>query len=511
MNDRYIISHDVGTGGSKAVLTDIAGKIIAREFEPYETSYPAHECAEQFADDWWAAIASTTRRLMAASGLDPRQVIGMGFATQMLGILPVDENGKPLCPAIIWLDCRAEKQAQRMVRRLGGARVVRAVAGAVPTGKDVVCKLKWLKENEAELWRDAHLFLDVNGYLIHRSTGKFVIDESGASATGLLDLKSREWSGLFARILGIPLAKLPPVKNSVEIAGELTAAAAAELGLAEGTPVICGMGDVPAAATGSGALEHGDGHIYIGTSGWLCISVEKPCSAGKYGIAPLASSDPNMWLAIGETETAGACLKWFAQQLARRDEMERARGDFGIFEILDEVVREVPASAHRVIFTPWMYGERSPVCDTAVRSAFINVSVDSTREDILRSVYEGVALNCRWLLEAVGGIGFPLPTVRAIGGGARSDIWMQIFADVTGRRIEAVEDAQEAGAIGTALAVAAALGVYPDYKELKNVVRVRRTFEPSERSGALYDELFSSFKYLYERLAPAYKALNQGD
>jgi len=511
MNGKYIISHDVGTSGSKAVLTDTSGKIIASEIEPYETSYPSYECAEQESADWWSAVTATTRRLVSRTGIDPVEVIGMVYATQMLGILPVDETGEPLCPAIIWLDCRAEEQATRLVRRLGGETVVRAVAGVVPSGKDVICKLAWLREKETDLWRKAALFLDVNGYLIHKSTGKFVIDQSGASATGLMDNKTRQWSALFARLLRIPLDKLPPVKSSIEIAGELTAQAAQELGLAEGTPVICGMGDVPAAATGSGALAHGDGHIYIGTSGWLCLSMDKPRNAGKFGIASIASADPHKFLLIGETETSGACLKWFAEQMARREELEKAQGDFGIFEVLDDVVKEVPPGARRLLFTPWMYGERAPVTDVFLRGAFINVSMDHTREDMLRAVYEGVALNCRWLLEAVGTIGFHCPTVRAIGGGARSDVWMQIFADVTGRRIEAVENAREAGAVGAALAVAVALGIYPHYEDLKDVVKVRRAYEPNARNHEAYADLFAAFKYLYKRLAPAYRELNQRD
>lgn len=511
MSGKYIISHDVGTSGSKAVLTDTSGKIVASEFEPYETSYPNYECAEQESADWWRAVTATTKRLVSRTGIDTREVIGMIYATQMLGILPVDEAGEPLCPAIIWLDCRAEEQATRLVRRLGGETVVRAVAGVVPSGKDVICKLAWMREKEAELWHKASLLLDVNGYLVHKSTGNYMIDQSGASATGLMDNKSRQWSALFARLLRIPLDKLPPVKSSIEVAGELTAQAASELGLAEGTPVICGMGDVPAAATGSGALAHGDGHIYIGTSGWLCLSVDKPKNAGKFGIASIASADPDKFLIIGETETAGACLKWFAEQMARRDELERAQGDFGIFEVLDEVVSQVPPGARRLLFTPWMYGERAPVTDVYLRGAFVNVGMDHTREDMLRAVYEGVALNCRWLLEAVNTIGFPCRTVRAIGGGARSDVWMQIFADVTGRRVEAVEDAQEAGAVGAALAVAVALGIYPKYEDLKHVVKVRRAFEPDARNEAAYKELFEAFKYLYRRLAPAYRELNQRD
>jgi xylulokinase len=510
LSGKFIISYDVGTGGSKAVLTDLEGKIISYRFEPYSTEYPRPNWAEQDPEDWWRAVTASTRRLMEESKVEPEKVIGIGFATQMLGVLPLDPSGSPICKAVIWLDSRADEQARRLVRRLGGEKVVARVAGAVPSGKDVICKLMWLREEEPQTWRQAHKIVDVNGYLVYRCTGNLIIDQTNAAATGLLDNKTRDWSPLLARLLRIPLEKLPPVKKSVEVAGVLSDRAAEEMGLSPGTPVIGGMGDVPAAATGSGALEEGDAHIYIGTSGWLCISVSRPKGLSRYGIASIASADPSSFLLIGETETAGACLKWFAEQLGRREEWEKAGGDgMEIFAVLDKVAEEVPAGSRKVIFTPWMFGERSPVTDTTLRGAFLNLSLESAREDMLRAVYEGVAMNCRWLLEAVGSAGFPCPVVRTIGGGARSDLWMQVFADVTGHTIEAVEDAQEAGAVGCALAVAVALNIYPRYRDLKKVVKVRRTFQPRRENRDTYDELYRAFRSSYRSLSGIYRKLNE--
>ncbi len=509
MSGKFIVSYDVGTGGSKAVLTDTAGKIIAYRFEPYETDYCRPGWAEQNPEDWWDAVCVSTRNLLEETRVNPGEVMGIGFATQMLGVVPVDANGKTLRPSIIWLDCRAEEQASRLVRRLGGEKVVARVAGAVPSGKDVVCKIQWLREEEPEIFDRTYKILDVCGYLVFRATGNMVVDQTNAAATGLLDNKTRDWSPLFARVLKIPLEKLPPVKRSIDIAGVLTDKAAEEMGLSPGTPVIAGMGDVPSAASGSGALHDGDCHIYIGTSGWLCISTPKPRSLSKYGIASIASADPSSFLMIGETETAGACLKWFAEQFGKEEEWARAKTEMEIFSVLDEVVEKVPPGSKKLIFTPWMFGERSPVTDTTLRGAFLNVSLESTREDMLRAVYEGVALNFRWLLEAVKSSGFSCNPVRAIGGGARSDIWMQILSDATGHTVEAVEDSQEAGAVGCALAVAVALNVYKNYKDLKEVVKVRKTYHPDGSKRAMYSELFESFKKVYKKLSGVYREINE--
>ena len=509
MADQFVIGHDVGTGGCKSVIADTDGIMLASSFEPYGVSYPFPNWAEQDPEDWWRAVSAGTRRVITQSGVDPGRVIGMGFAGQMIGVIPVDAEGKPLRPAVIWLDSRADVQAERMIRRLGGKRVMMLVAGALPSGKDVVCKLAWLKENEPELFQDTRYFLDTTGYLVSRATGNMVIDHTGAGGTGILVNRTRDWSRLLAKICGAPLEKMPPIRSSIDVAGHLKEDAAEDMGLLPNTPVIAGMADIPGAATGSGALEDGDAHINLGTSSWLCLSVARPKNIGKNGIVSVASADPDMFIMLGESETAGACLKWFAEQFATTDERARAGGEMEIFHVLDEEVGAVEPGSKRLVFTPWMYGERSPVTDTTLRASFVNLSLDHERGHVLRSIYEGVAYNIRWLLEAVAKAGFPCNPVRAIGGGAKSDVWMQIVADATRRRVEAVENPQEAGAMGSALAVAVALGVLGDYKDIKKVVKVRKTFEPRAEHAGEYDRVYGGFRKLYPGLSKVCEDLNR--
>lgn len=504
-----LIGHDVGTGGSKSVLADVDGNIIASTFEPYEVHYPKPNWAEQNPADWWRAVTASTRRLLEESDADPVQVRGIGFAGQMIGIVPVDTFGEPLSPAIIWLDSRADQQAERLIRRLGGRRAFTLIAGALPSGKDVVCKLAWLKENEPDLFDATGAFLDVAGYLVLRATGELSMDHTGAGGTGLLNNKNRQWSGLLARLVGVPLEKMPPIKSSIDVVGGLTKEAAGEMGLPDGTPVIAGMADIPAAATGSGALEDGEAHIYLGTSSWLCLSLSHPKNLPRNGIVSVASPDPEMFIMLGESETAGICLKWFAENLATPSEWESAGGDeMAIFAVLDELVQEVEPGAGRLLFTPWMFGERSPVTDTTLRASFINLSLEHEREHMLRAVYEGVAYNLRWMMDEVEKAGLPVKSVRAIGGGAKSDTWMRIMADATGRRIEALANPQEAGALGCALAVAVGLGIFNDYKHIKEVLKVRRSFDPDRAAAAQYDTLYATFRDLYPPLSKACRRLN---
>ncbi|MEW6553401.1 MAG: FGGY-family carbohydrate kinase [Actinomycetota bacterium] len=505
----YVIGHDIGTGGCKSVLATTGGELLARSFEPYPIYHPRPNWAEQDPGDWWRATASATRRMMGESGIDPGRVVGLGFAGQMLGIVPVGGEGAPLCRAIIWLDSRADEQAARIIRRFGGRRVVIRVAGAEPSGKDVICKLAWLRENEPELFRSTRCFLDATGYLVHRATGEMAMDHTGAGGTGILAGRRREWSRPLARLVGLDLEKMPPIRSSIDVVGTLREEAAREMGLDAGTPVIAGMSDIPAAAAGSGALDDGDAHINIGTSSWLCLSVSRPRNLGRNGIAPVVSADPDMYLMIGESETAGACLEWFAGNLYPPDAMGREDGEGDVFRALDGIVVGTGPGAGRMLFAPWMFGERSPVTDTSVRASFVNLSLEHGRDHMLRAIYEGVAFNLRWLLDAAAGAGFACDPLRAIGGGAKSDVWMQIIADVTRRRVEAVEHPQEAGAMGCALAAALAVGERGSFRLIKEAVRVRKSFEPRPDCCPIYDELYGAFRCLYPRLSGACARLNR--
>ena len=504
----YVVGHDVGTGGCKSVLASAGGDLVAASFEPYPIYHPRSNWAEQDPLDWWHAVAVGTRRLMEESGVDPAEIMGLAFAGQMLGVVPVDGAGTPLRQAIIWLDSRADEQAAKFVRRFGGRKIVIRAVGAVPSGKDVVCKLGWLRENEPEVFESTRAFLDTTGYLVYRATGEMVMDHTGAGGTGIISGRTRQWSRLFAALVGLPLDKMPRIRSSIDIVGALKEDAAQEMGLQSGTPVIAGMADIPAAAAGSGALEDGDAHINIGTSSWLCLSVSRPRNLGKNGIAAVVSADPDMFLMIGESETAGACLSWFAEQFSRPEELQRAGGEREIFKVLDEIVDEVEPGAGRLLFSPWMFGERSPVTDTSIRAAFINLSLEHGRDHLLRAVYEGVAYNLRWLLDVAAGAGFSCDPLRAIGGGAKSDVWMQIIADVTRRRVQAVQNPQEAGAMGCAMAAAVAVGAHASFKDIKKVVRIRRSFAPREDCCRVYDELYAVFRSIYPGLSGVCATLN---
>ena len=501
----YIIAHDVGTSRSKAVLVDTAGRIHGTCSESFQVSHPQPDRAEQDPADWWSAVTRSTRRLLEETGISPGNVLCLTYSTQMLGIVPMDPATGPLRPAIIWLDNRACRQADRVMRRFINGRVFALIAGSPLCGKDGIPKLLWLKQEEPDVYRRMQYFLDVNGYLLYRSTGNAVMELTGASVFGL-DLRKKTWlKGVF-RYVGLDPAKLPPLVRSIDEVGKLTQEAAGECGLLEGTPVIAGAGDAAAAAVGSGAVGEGEGHVYLGTSGWVGV-VTRRTPKGRCGVATIQSADPSKTFVYGESETAGACLEWMAKHLYRSAETGSTAETLAL---MDDTVDRIPPGAGHVIFTPWMFGERAPIADCNVRSSFLNLSAEHTREHMLRAVYEGVAYNVRWIVETFEQrFGFSLPRLRVIGGGAKSAPWMQMLADVTHRAVETVRYPQEGGAVGVALIAAVGLGIYPDFEALKQVVGVERVFEPQERNRRIYDFLYGAYRDAYGSLRGFYRRLNQ--
>jgi xylulokinase len=502
----YIVAHDVGTSGNKAVLVDTEGRVHGKCYQPYATYYPRPGWGEQEPADWWGAVSKTTRLLLERTAVSPADVICITYAAQLLGIVPMDAETGHLRRAIIWLDCRAGEQAERMMRRFLGRHVFALFAGAVVGGKDGIPKLLWLKGEEPDTYSKMCCFLDVTGYLLYRSTGNMIMEWTGASAFGL-DLKKKTWLEGIIRYVGLDPGKFPPLVRPIDKAGGLTREAADDCGLLQGTPVIAGGGDGPCAAVGAGAVGEGDGHVYLGTSGWVGVVTERT-PRGKCGAAVIQSADPNKTFLFAETEAAGGCIQWIADQFYRAEKSDPNIPN--VYALMDDEVTRIPPGSNYLLFTPWIYGERAPVSDCYVRATFLNLSAEHTREDMLRAVYEGIAYNIRWIVEIVEKeFRFPLPYLRVIGGGARGKPWMQILADITGRRIETVCEPQEAGAVGAALVAAVGMGVYPDFESLREVVRVEGVYQPQPANSEVYNSLFHCYKDIYDSLRGLYRRLNK--
>ena len=498
-----VLAFDVGTSGCKAALVNEEGKLQSTAFEPYPTHYPRPLWAEQNPEDWWQAVCTTTRRLLDQQQASPSQISGIAFSTQMVNLLPVDKEGNPLRRCISWLDGRAEEEAEQVMRKVGGRAIFAALVGVAITGKDVLPKYLWLKKNEPHIYHQAAALMDCSGYLLARTTGRLVAEWTVSSVTGVFNLKTKTWDTTLMRFLGLETGKFPELVLPFEQVGGLTRRAAQEMGLLEGTPVFGGAGDAMTAAVGSGAVGEGEGHLCLGTSGFVGIVTSKRV-VGKRGIPTIQSADPRKLLLVAETETAGACLKWAAREFFQREP------DGELFARMDREVSRVEAGSARLLFTPWMYGERTPIADERVRAAFINLGANHSYAHLLRAVYEGVGYNMRWIVENIEEVyGFRPNPLRTMGGGAKGLPWVQIVADITGRTLECVAEPQQTTALGAAYLAMVGLKWLPSIEAVKKLIQVTHTVQPQESTQPIYDELYSVFKQIYPQLKGIYHRLNQ--
>ncbi len=505
MEERYVIAHDVGTSSNKAVLISTSGKIISSSEKTYGFSYPNPGWVEQDPEDYWQAIVQSTQTILQSSGIGSSKIVGMVFTTQAMGIIPIDQDDQILYRNITWVDGRAEKQAEKLMNRFLGKKIFKSLVGIELTGKDVIPKLMWLKENEPEIYTKTQYFLDVNGYLKFRATGRKVAEWSGACSYAF-NLKKKDWERIFFKLAGIDTNKLPPLVRSVDQVGGLTAEAASAMGLGEGLPVFGGCDDTQSAAVGTGAIGEAEGHIYLGTSAWVGVMTKKDPKF-KNGAVCLQSADPAKNLVVGITESAGSNLEWLIERFyaAEKKDLDDAQ----IYQLLDDEANEVPPGADRLIFTPWLLGERCPVSTTTTRGTIYNLGLEHKRGHFVRALAEGIAYNLRWIIDNYKmDFGYALDSLRITGGGSQNDHWMQIFADVTKRKIITTNQPKMAGAIGAAMCVFVGAEVYDGFDKVREIVRPEKEFYPNKDNFKIYDDLFKDYQQLYKSLKKTYSNSN---
>ena len=505
---RYLLAHDTGTGGDKAVLTDLEGRVIRSAYREYPVLYPRPDWAEQDPEQLWRAVAETTKQVIAESGIRPESIVGVGISAQMFNLLPVDEGCRPLTPMLSWLDIRSVAQADRLHQDDLPSFLFQHT-GNIPTAKDIIPKILWLREERPEVWARTWKLLDCKEFILHRLTGRVVTDWHGASVFFLFDPHRKVWSEPACRRLGIPLEKLPEARPCTEVIGEVTAEAAAATGLAAGTPVVVCAGDVAVAQAGSGANAIGRAHLSLGTATWVGLSIRPFVNDPHKPFWGLSHIAPDRWILAGEMETGGGALMWFRDALCQEVARQAQAEGVSAYVLLSRQAESVPPGADRLLFAPWLSGERAPVLDHYARGAWIGLGLGHTQAHLTRAVMEGVAYHMRWICEAIEALGQPIGALQGIGGGCTSPVWVQILADVTGKALRVVEHPREAGAIGAALTVAVGLGILPDMDAVDALIHVDRVVEPRSDFRTRYDDLYAQYRQMYSALTPIFRRLHE--
>jgi len=523
MKEKYILAHELGTSSNKAVLTTIYGKIVATVQHNYPLYHPRPGYAEEEPGDWWHAVCKTTRGILSQAKISPGKIVGITFSSQMQCLIPITINGTPLGRAMIWLDGRSADIIRKRLwtpPRILGFNIFRLIqflriTGGTPghTGKDQIGKLLWLKEFQPQVFSNAAKFIDAKDYIIYHLTGKFVTSVDMAVVWWLLDTRRNrnQWDSRLCQLAGITADRLAAVKESSAVVGTITADAARKTGLLLGTPVINGAGDMSAAAVGSGAIGEGELHICLGTSGWVGGHFSKRRIDLAHYTGCVGSAFPQKYyLGMAHQETAGVCLDWLKDSVLYHEEQLKAEaGVSKIYELLDRLAEKANPGASGLLFTPWMYGERSPLDDSFVRAGLYNLGLNHSREHIVRAVLEGIAFNTRWAMETLEHLYAPVTELNIIGGGAKSPLWCQIMADITNKVIHQVADPHFAGAKGMALLASVTLGYIPSFEDIKKYIAIQKTYRPNPANRILYDRMFIEFKNIYKQNKAWYRRMNR--
>lgn len=491
----YVLGLDISTTGAKALLVS-NDKIIATHTTAQTVSSPFPLWSEQNPEDWWSGIAASIRAVLAESGVHPSAVKAIGVTGQMHGLVMLDAAGNVLRPAILWNDQRTQAQCDAITAAVGEAEVIRITGSRALTGFTAP-KILWVRENEPEVYaKCAHILLPKD-YIRYRLTGAHAIDVSDASGTTLLDVGARAWSQTMTDALDIPLSWLPTVHEGTSITGAVHEAAAAETGLAVGTPVVAGGGDQATAAIGMGLTAPGLVSVTVGTSGVVFAPLDSYVYEKNGAIHAFCHAVPGLWHWMGVMLSAAGALQWYRDTLAPAVS----------FDDLVTEAANAPAGSDGLLFLPYLTGERTPHPDPLARGAFVGLTARHTRAHMTRAVLEGVAfgLNDSFTLMREGGV--PLPDVaRVAGGGARSPLWRQIIADVLGVPVEAAPTT-EGSALGAAILAMVGAGWHTSVAAACVPFAGRGDITPVGSEQATYAAQYATYRTLYPALKDIFGAL----
>lgn len=499
------------------------GAVIGFEFEKTPIYFLPDGGAEQDPQDWWNALIATSHRLVARNVVPVQDIAAICVSSTFSSTVAVDRDGNHLMNAITWMDSRGAPYINKLMGGFPSIEgynlfkiaqwIPKTAGGPTHSGKDDIAHVLLLQNRYPDVYARTYKFLPSKDYLNLRMTGEFASSHDAIHlfwVTNTRDCNHIFYDDALIKMLGIDKAKLPPLKRSIDILGRVKPDVARAIGLTENVQVVMGSADHQAALVGSGAVRDYETHIYIGTSSWVQCVVPFKKTDMFHSIASLPSAMPGKYQSVNEQDIAGGTLNFLVDNvLYYKKRLLQGEIPENPFKDLDDIAAQVPAGSRKVIVTPWLNGERTPVDDPHVRAGIYNVSKTTTQDDIVRAFFEGVAYNTRWSFHYVERfVGRRLDTLNMIGGGAKSGVWCQIFADVLNRTIRQVQAPMQANGRGAAFIAAVALG-FITFDDIPNLIQYTDVFQPNPANRKIYDELFGEFVNIYRRNKAIYRRLNK--
>ena len=503
---KYLIGVDIGTSGTKSIIADDTGRVIASCTEGYPLYTPKPGWAEQQPDDWWGAVVKSIRAIVAKAALPADAYAGLSLSGQMHGLVALDNDMKVIRPAMLWCDQRTQKQCDWITERAGGLdALVKLTNNRMLTGY-TGGKILWLRDEEPENFERMRVFINPKDYIRFKLTGEIGTDMSDASGSGFFDVHNRKWSEELIKIAGLPMSIFPPCMESIDLAGHVTKEAAELTGLPEGLNVYAGGGDAVIQTTGAGLVRQGVIGVVIGTAGNVSMGLNgyKENAGGMLQV--FCNNEPGLWHAFGCTLAAGGAYRWYRDTLCESDIAAAQATGRNVYDIMGDAAAASKPGANGVIFAPYLSGERCPYPDANARGTFFGLTLGTTRADITRSLMEGVTYSLKQVIDIANRLDPTVPNekVYTSGGGAASALWRQMQADIFKLPIYTMSAASEGGAYGAVMVAGVGAGVWKNLNEAVGIVRVETETLPNPANFAAYEDAYAVYSELYPHLKPVF-------
>jgi len=496
MNDvnKFIIAYDLGTGGNKASLYNLEGRCVAECFKSFQTLYPRVGWHEQRPQSWWKAVVESTRQLLADSGANPGDIVCLGISGQSLGAVPLDKTGNLLRDTVpIWSDSRAAAQAKQFFKSIKEPEWYQITGNGFPAPLYAAFKIMWYRDQEPWMFEKIYKVIGSKDYINYLLTGNIATDFSYASGSGVYDLNKWSYSADLIHYSGLPIEIFPEIVPSTQVIGTLTANASEELGLTKKVKIVSGGVDNSCMALGARAMK--DGRVYNsqGSSSWIAVTSRHPLIDDRARPYVFTHVVPDMFTSAVSTFAAGSCFRWvrdhFCQDLKKQAETNNA----DVYDLMTAEASEAPLGAHGLLFNPNMAGGTSLSPSMKIRGAYIGLDLCHTRADILRATMEGVAMELRIALDALRKMINLSDEMLVVGGGSRSQIWRQIFADIYNMKIVKTQIDQQAAALGAAACAAVGANLWESFDFVDDIHQVQSVTLPVPENVRIYEKTLPIF------------------
>lgn len=506
---KYVLGIDLGTSATKTVLFDKNGETIASASQEYDMQQPYNGWAEQNPEDWYEAAISTIKSVVEESKVNTEDIVSMGISGQMHGLVMLDEDCKVLRPSILWCDQRTGKECEELTERLGNDTLIKITANPALTGF-TASKILWVKNNEPEVFEKCRHILLPKDYLRFKLTGEFATEVSDASGMQLLDVPNRKWSETMIEAVGIKEEYLAKVYESPEITGYINNDTAEKTGLSTKTSVVGGAGDNAAAAVGMGVVEEGKAFTTIGTSGVVFAHTDKPIIDTKGRVHTFCCAVPNAWHVMGVTQGAGLSMQWFKNNFCSEESVKADKENKHVYRITDNMASEIKIGCDKLIYLPYLMGERTPHLDPDCRGVFFGLSAMHTKSHFIRAILEGVTYSLYDCLLVLKEMNIIPETMLLCGGGAKSKLWKNMICDTFNLPV-ATSKSAEAPALGVAILAAVGAGIYKTVPEAcKAMLKTDSdVLTPNADNTKKYHSYHSVYSSLYNSLKDNYKELSK--